>query len=165
MLVQILRLGLLVAGEDRWLCTLLLQQGHRIDYSAGADALTFAPETFNEFFNQRRRWSPSTLANMMDLLSSWHETVRMNDNISRLYIFYQFLLMASSILAPSTVVLMITGAYHSVLGFNIWWAFLMSLLPVAFYLGVCLTQASHPSFTPKCTYILLLVNSKSKSRQ
>ncbi|PVD20013.1 hypothetical protein C0Q70_20507 [Pomacea canaliculata] len=73
-------------GEDRWLCTLLLQQGHRIDYSAGADALTFAPETFNEFFNQRRRWSPSTLANMMDLLSSWHETVRMNDNISRLYI-------------------------------------------------------------------------------
>lgn len=99
-------------GEDRWLCTLLLQQGHRIDYSAGADALTFAPETFNEFFNQRRRWSPSTLANMMDLLSSWRETVRINDNISRLYILYQFLLMASSILAPSTVILMITGRWY-----------------------------------------------------
>lgn len=77
------------AGEDRWLCTLLLQQGHRIDYSAGADALTFAPETFNEFFNQRRRWSPSTLANMMDLLASWRDTVRLNDNISRLYVLYQ----------------------------------------------------------------------------
>ncbi|KAL8582281.1 hypothetical protein ACOMHN_037038 [Nucella lapillus] len=127
-------------GEDRWLCTLLLQQGHRIDYSAGADALTFAPETFNEFFNQRRRWSPSTHANMMDLLSSWRETVRMNDNISRLYILYQFLLMASSILAPSTVILMITGSYHSVLGLSMWWSFVLSLAPVLFYLAVCLTQ-------------------------
>ena len=100
-------------GEDRWLCTLLLQQGHRIDYCAGADALTFAPETFSEFFNQRRRWSPSTLANMMDLLTSWRDTVKVNDNVSRLYIFYQFLLMASSILAPSTVILMITGKGHT----------------------------------------------------
>lgn len=73
--------------------------------------MTFAPETFNEFFNQRRRWSPSTLANMMDLLSSWRSTVRINDNISRPYILYQFILMASTILAPSTVVLMITGTY------------------------------------------------------
>nr|KAG5697370.1 hypothetical protein BaRGS_004096 [Batillaria attramentaria] len=127
-------------GEDRWLCTLLLQQGHRIDYSAGADALTFAPETFNEFFNQRRRWSPSTLANMMDLLSSWRETVAINDNVSRLYILYQFLLMASSILAPSTVMLMITGSFHSVLGISIWWSFILSMVPVVFYLVVCLTQ-------------------------
>ncbi|XP_076443597.1 chitin synthase chs-2-like [Babylonia areolata] len=127
-------------GEDRWLCTLLLQQGHRIDYSAGADALTFAPETFNEFFNQRRRWSPSTLANMMDLLSTWRETVRINDNISRLYILYQFMLMASSILAPSTVILMITGSFHSVLGISTWWSFILSLTPVIFYLAVCLTQ-------------------------
>ncbi|XP_048256022.1 uncharacterized protein LOC124134072 [Haliotis rufescens] len=130
-------------GEDRWLCTLLLQQGHRIDYCAGADALTFAPETFNEFFNQRRRWSPSTLANMMDLLSSWKDTVRLNDNISRPYILYQFILMASTILAPSTVILMITGSYHSVLGIGVWWSYLLSMAPVALYIFICMTQKSN----------------------
>ncbi|KAL5004693.1 hypothetical protein ScPMuIL_018149 [Solemya velum] len=127
-------------GEDRWLCTLLLQQGHRIDYCAGADALTFAPETFNEFFNQRRRWAPSTLANMMDLLSSWRDTVKINDNISRLYILYQFVLMASTILAPSTIILMITGSYHSVLGISIWASYFLSLIPVAVYITICMTM-------------------------
>ncbi|XP_071170983.1 uncharacterized protein [Mytilus edulis] len=58
-------------GEDRWLCTLMLQQGWKIDYAASADAKTFAPQTFQEFFVQRRRWAPSTLANIIDLLSSW----------------------------------------------------------------------------------------------
>ncbi|XP_052794329.1 uncharacterized protein LOC128227643 isoform X3 [Mya arenaria] len=134
-------------GEDRWLCTLLLQQGHRIDYCAGADALTFAPETFNEFFNQRRRWAPSTLANMMDLLSSWHDTVRINDNISRPYVLYQFILMASTILAPSTIILMITGSYHSVLGFGIWESYLLSILPVGVYITICMTMKSDHQIT------------------
>ncbi|XP_052098286.1 uncharacterized protein LOC127733063 [Mytilus californianus] len=129
-------------GEDRWLCTLMLQQGHRIDYCAGSDALTFAPETFNEFFNQRRRWSPSTLANMMDLLASWRDTVRINDNISRPYMLYQFVLMASTIIAPSTVILMITGSYHSVFKLSIFESYLLSLLPVVIYLGICLTMKS-----------------------
>ena len=125
------------------MCTLLLQQGHRIDYCAGADALTFAPETFNEFFNQRRRWAPSTLANMMDLLSSWHDTVRINDNISRPYVLYQFILMASTILAPSTIILMITGSYHSVLGIGVWGSYLLSVLPVFVYIVICMTMKSN----------------------
>ena len=40
------------AGEDRWLCTLLLQQGYKVEYCAAADASTFAPESFSEYFNQ-----------------------------------------------------------------------------------------------------------------
>lgn len=120
----------------------MLQQGHRIDYCAGSDALTFAPETFNEFFNQRRRWSPSTLANMMDLLASWRDTIRINDNISRPYMLYQFVLMASTIIAPSTVILMITGSYHSVFKLDILESYLLSLLPVVIYLAICLTMKS-----------------------
>ena len=42
------------SGEDRWLCTLMLQQGYRVEYSAASDAFTFAPEGFNEFYNQAR---------------------------------------------------------------------------------------------------------------
>ncbi|CAG4998332.1 unnamed protein product [Parnassius apollo] len=50
-------------GEDRWLCTLLLQRGYRVEYSAASDAYTHCPEGFSEFYNQRRRWVPSTIAN------------------------------------------------------------------------------------------------------
>jgi len=72
----------LISGEDRWLCTLLLQRGYRVEYCAASDALTFAPETFDEFFNQRRRWVPSTLANIVDLLTDFRHVVRINDSIS-----------------------------------------------------------------------------------
>jgi chitin synthase len=78
-----------LSGEDRWLCTLLLQQGYRVDYAAAADAFTYAPEGFGEFFNQRRRWMPSTIANIADLLQDASNTVAVNTNISWLYIFYQ----------------------------------------------------------------------------
>jgi chitin synthase len=76
-------------GEDRWLCTLLLQEGYRVDYCAASDALTYAPETFKEFFNQRRRWMPSTIANILDLLKDARHTILVNENISFLYILYQ----------------------------------------------------------------------------
>ena len=39
-----------VAGEDRWLCTLLLERGYRVEYCAAADCLTHAPKSFTEFF-------------------------------------------------------------------------------------------------------------------
>ncbi|XP_060063733.1 uncharacterized protein LOC132544183 [Ylistrum balloti] len=125
-------------GEDRWLCTLLLQQGWKIDYCAGADSWTFAPESFKEFFIQRRRWAPSTMANILDLLSSWQSTVKMNDNISTLYILYQFVLMSSSILGPGTVTLMIAGSYSSVFNINMYYALLLSLVPVIVFIGICL---------------------------
>lgn len=44
-------------------------QGYRIEYAAAADADTYAPEGFEEFFNQRRRWTPSSIANTIDLLA------------------------------------------------------------------------------------------------
>ena len=74
-------------GEDRWLCTLLLQRGWRIDYCAASDSYTACPEAFGEFFNQRRRWMPSTIANIFDLLGSAGEVVQANPDISRLSIW------------------------------------------------------------------------------
>ena len=80
-------------GEDRWLCTLLLQRGYRVEYSAASDAYTHCPEGFSEFYNQRRRWVPSTMANIMDLLGDYKRTIKINDNISLPYIFYQVTLL------------------------------------------------------------------------
>ena len=107
------------------MCTLLLQQGWRVEYNAASDAYTNSPQEFKEFYNQRRRWGPSTLANTLDLLHSGGETVKRNSSISRLYIFYQMFTVSSSILGPASVSLMIAGeAPNSRL------VFLSLLLPV-----------------------------------
>ncbi len=98
-----------MSGEDRWLCTLLLQQGWRVEYNAASDAYTNAPQDFKEFYNQRRRWGPSTMANTIDLLGSGELTSQKNSSISKLYILYQIISMAASILGPATVCLMISG--------------------------------------------------------
>ncbi|KAK6181610.1 hypothetical protein SNE40_009432 [Patella caerulea] len=125
-------------GEDRWLCTLLLQQGYRVDYAAAADSFTYAPESFNEFFNQRRRWMPSTLANIMDLLNDYKSTIAVNNNISILYIIYQGTLMVSTVLGPATVLMMIAGAYTTVFKLPIVYSYLISLAPTIVYVIICL---------------------------
>lgn len=60
-----------------------------MEYSAASDAYTHCPESFNEFYTQRRRWIPSTLANLLDLLNSYKRTIQINNDISLPYIAYQ----------------------------------------------------------------------------
>ncbi|XP_052242460.1 chitin synthase chs-1-like [Dreissena polymorpha] len=124
-------------GEDRWLCTLLLQQGYRVDYAAGSDAFTYAPEGFAEFFNQRRRWMPSTVFNIIDLLADYQNTVYVNSNISMLYIFYQASLLLSTIIGPATVLMMIAGANLVVFKTNLIESYIIAMVPALFYFVVC----------------------------
>ncbi|VDO40632.1 unnamed protein product [Haemonchus placei] len=126
-------------GEDRWLCTLLLQRGYRVEYCAASDALTFAPEGFNEFFNQRRRWIPSTIANIIDLLKDYKNVVRVNESISIWYILYQTVMLISSILGPGTIFLMVVGAISISFNIDTTWSLLIVSLPVATFCIVCLT--------------------------
>lgn len=88
----------------------MLQRGYRVEYSAASDSYTHAPEGFNEFFNQRRRWAPSTLANQMDLLMSSARITKSNDSFTWGYIVYQTALLVGTILGPGTIFLMIVGA-------------------------------------------------------
>ncbi|XP_076350653.1 chitin synthase chs-2-like isoform X2 [Tachypleus tridentatus] len=124
-------------GEDRWLCTLLLQQGYKVEYSAASDAYTHCPETFKEFFTQRRRWAPSTLANIMQLLNNYKRTVALNGNISYLYIMYQSLLMIGTILGPGTIFLMLLGAMVAALGIDNWTSLWINLIPIIFFTIIC----------------------------
>ncbi|MBN3320799.1 CHS1 synthase, partial [Atractosteus spatula] len=126
-------------GEDRWLCTLLLQQGWRVEYNAASDAYTNAPQEFKEFYNQRRRWGPSTLANTLDLLHSGKETSKKNTSISMLYIFYQIFTVGSSILGPASVCLMIAGAFTFVFGMEGTLAIILAVIPPIVYLILCFT--------------------------
>jgi len=125
-------------GEDRWLCTLLLQRGYRVEYSAASDAYTACPEGFSEFFNQRRRWVPSTIANIFDLLMDYKATVKINDNISLPYIWYQAMLMMGTVIGPGTIFLMLVGAFVAAFKIGNWTAFQYNLIPIVVYTGVCL---------------------------
>lgn len=68
---------------------------------------------FQEFYNQRRRWTPSTMANIMDILRSWRVLIKKNENFSALYVLYQLLLFVSSLLTPATIFLLIVGAFNT----------------------------------------------------
>ncbi|XP_077137783.1 chitin synthase chs-2-like [Ranitomeya variabilis] len=124
-------------GEDRWLCTLLLQQGWRVEYNAASDAYTNAPQVFHEFYNQRRRWSPSTLANTLDLLHNGKQTSKKNPSISYFYVLYQILTMASSILSPATVSLMIAGSLSFLFQWDANGSIVFAIIPPALYILVC----------------------------
>lgn len=126
-------------GEDRWLCTLLLQRGYRVEYSAASDAYTHCPEGFNEFYNQRRRWVPSTIANIMDLLVDAKKTIKINDNISMPYIAYQMMLMGGTILGPGTIFLMLVGAFVAAFKIDNWTSFYYNIIPIMFFMLVCFT--------------------------
>ncbi|XP_075965873.1 chitin synthase 1 [Anarhichas minor] len=134
-------------GEDRWLCTLLLQQGWRVEYNAASDAYTNSPQEFKEFYNQRRRWGPSTLANTLDLLHSGEETVKRNSSISRLYIYYQMFTVGSSILGPASVTLMIAGALQFVFKLDGTDAIVVASVPPVFYVIICFVAKSNNQIT------------------
>ncbi|XP_002048317.3 chitin synthase chs-2 [Drosophila virilis] len=124
-------------GEDRWLCTLLLKQGSRVEYCAASDAFTHSPEYFNEFYNQRRRWVPSTIANIFDILADARTVVKKNNSISTLYIMYQAMLMIGTVLGPGTIFLMMVGALVAVFTIDIWTAFLWNFFPIIIFILSC----------------------------
>ncbi|KAI8522051.1 hypothetical protein Bbelb_018050 [Branchiostoma belcheri] len=96
-------------GEDRWLCTLMIEKGWRLVYTSIADDSTFVPETVKEFFNQRRRWGPSTVANQMEMLKKWWNGDIENPSVSSLFMLYQVLLFLSFLIGPATAILIAAG--------------------------------------------------------
>ncbi|VDK43463.1 unnamed protein product [Gongylonema pulchrum] len=129
-------------GEDRWLCTLLLQRGYRVEYCAASDALTYAPEGFNEFFNQRRRWIPSTLANIIDLLQDYKNVINVNESISIWYIVYQCIMLVSSVVGPGTIFLMVVGALSISFNIDTALALFIVTLPVTLFCLLCFVSDS-----------------------
>ncbi|XP_063708773.1 chitin synthase chs-2-like [Culicoides brevitarsis] len=124
-------------GEDRWLCTLLLKQKYRVEYCAASDSYTHAPEGFFEFFNQRRRWIPSTMANIMDLLGDAKSVVKTNNSISMPFIVYQAVLMIGTVLGPGTIFLMMVGSISAVMGLSLFDALYFNMIPLLIFIGLC----------------------------
>lgn len=97
---------------------------------------THAPEGFNEFYNQRRRWVPSTMANIFDLLSDAKIT-KVNNNISSLYVFYQSILMFGTFIGPGTIFLMMVSAIQAVFAVDIYSSFIWNFIPLSIFMTIC----------------------------
>jgi len=124
-------------GEDRYLSQLLIQQGYKIEYCAASDAYTHAPESITEFFNQRRRWIPSTLGTTIAILKNYRRTIRLNENVSFLYILYHIAFLGSYILTPATITIAIADAFNATTDINMWGSFILACLPAVLFLIVC----------------------------
>ena len=101
-------------GEDRWLCTLLIQDGWRLEYSAVSQDSTYCPDNFEEFYKQRRRWIPSTLANLAEVIGNYDKITANNNSITILFILYEFLIVFSSLISPATVILIIVTGLRAI---------------------------------------------------
>ncbi|PAV76489.1 hypothetical protein WR25_11635 [Diploscapter pachys] len=134
-------------GEDRWLSTLLLKQGYRIEYAAASDAETYAPEGFEEFFNQRRRWTPSSIANTIDLLADYKRALNNNSSISSAYIFYQFIVIFFSMLGPAIIFSMLVFSQVAAFGVDssrvVWW----NGVPISLFIASCFLFESNFQLT------------------
>ena len=100
-------------GEDRWLCTLLVENGWRLEYCAISENYTHCPEGFDEFFKQRRRWIPSTVANLSLLITQASKVTQGNDTVSILFVLFQGVLVFSTAISPATVILVIASGFSS----------------------------------------------------
>ena len=90
-------------GEDRWLCTLLVTRGWRLEYCAAAKDKTYCPDDLESFFKQRRRWIVSTMANMVEILRLGGLAVRRNPSVSWLYIVYTALMLVSTVVRSADI--------------------------------------------------------------
>lgn len=83
------------------------------------------------------------MANILDLLSDWKNVTSKNEDISKLYIAYQMFLMASSILTPGTILLMILGSLYTAFPqIAPWTAFVANLIPVIIMVILCFVAKS-----------------------
>jgi cellulose synthase/poly-beta-1,6-N-acetylglucosamine synthase-like glycosyltransferase len=75
-------------GEDRWLSCLLLKAGWLLDYCSLAEVSTVCPETFDDFFQQRRHWIMTSFANTCWLIKDFWNIRHFNYKLSVFYFAY-----------------------------------------------------------------------------
>jgi len=88
---------------------------------------------------------PSTMANVLDLLSSWKHTTTANDNISLIYIIYQAFLLGASIVGPGTIFMMMVGSIDVAFGGRLafGWCMLINLIPLLIFVILCYVAESN----------------------
>ncbi|CAG5134390.1 unnamed protein product, partial [Candidula unifasciata] len=100
-------------GEDRWMATLMMINGWRMRYSPFADNSTYCPDSFEEYYKQRRRWILSDMANAILVVQNLFRLVRNNDCFSFVYIVYLVNMFLNNVITPGTAIVMITAEINA----------------------------------------------------
>ena len=132
-------------GEYRWLCTLLIKKGWRLEYCAISEDQTYCLIEFGEFFKQRCRWIPSTIANLLQIMTEAMSITRENDSISILFIIFQAIMVFSTAISPATVILIIASGLQATfkLSESVSLIIITVLFIISVFYGVvCVTSSS-----------------------
>ena len=104
-----------------------------MEYVASSHSYTACPENFSEFYNQRRRWTPSTIANQRELLYNWKILLKYG-NSNLVHIFYQLVMLGAGLVGPGSIFLLLVGGTNMVFGMGLWTAMSINLFLVAVYM-------------------------------
>ena len=109
-----------------------------------SEPFTANPETFKEFYNQRRCWMPSTRMNIVDLITDYRTVVKDNDDISYAHILYQSVMMLGTVIGPGSIFLMLIGAFNIAFGLSNSDSLILNAVLVAiFVLACCFLKSNH----------------------
>lgn len=133
-------------GEDRWLCTLLVEKGWRLEYCAISNDYTYCPINFDEFFKQRRRWIPSTIANLWLLVTKAGKITSKNESISWAFVIYQLIVLAATVIAPATIILIIASGLSRPFNLNNTAILVILMLVSVFYGVICVYTSQKTQF-------------------
>ena len=95
---------------------ILSSAGGRIEFEAASHCNTFAPEDLGTFYKQRRRWGPSTTANVWELILCQKQARKNNPYISMPYIVYHLMMLIFSQIGVSTTIMMVAEAFSIGIG-------------------------------------------------
>ena len=95
------------------------------------------------FVSPLRVTRSSTSGTVCCEFQSWRMMIKINENMSVLYMAYQLLLFVSSMLTPATIFLLIVGAINTAFQeIDLMQALFINLAPVVIFLVICLTARS-----------------------
>ncbi|XP_050408224.2 uncharacterized protein LOC126823428 [Patella vulgata] len=124
-------------GEDRWLCTLMMLRGWKLEYIDHCRNSTHCPETFMEFLGQRRRWVLSELSNMVLIFKNLRKLVRSNMAFSSVFILSLLQMFLWVLISPSTTLLVMFVACDAIFGLPLVWSVPISFIVFVAYCVLC----------------------------
>ncbi|KAK7088556.1 hypothetical protein V1264_022464 [Littorina saxatilis] len=130
-------------GEDRWLCTLMMQKGWKLEYADNCHNSTHCPETCGEFLRQRRRWVLSELSNMVLIFKGLGGLVKGNSTFSALFVLSLLHMFIWVLLSPSTTLVVTCAAFHILFHLPMLYSAPVAYCVLLGFFVVCVAQPRH----------------------
>jgi hypothetical protein len=106
---------------------------------------------------QRRRWGPSTTANVWELIQNQKEARKNNPYISLPYVVYHMMMLVFSQIGVSTTIMMVAEAFFIGLGYQLGKGicYAIVLIPVILFILACLLSENSDLQIQMATWISL----------